>query len=77
MRALLRIEPLHAVPHAQESLLHEVFGNAGVAHHAEDETVREPAVAIVELGERLRLAALEANDESRVRFGGAQRQQDG
>ena len=76
-RRPLRIEGLHAVPDAEKSFLHQVFGDAGVAHHAKNERVGDAAVAVVELREGLRFAALEANDESRRRFGAAKRHQMG
>ena len=39
-------------PEGQERLLHGVLGQGRIAHDAEGEAVREPAVAVVQLGER-------------------------
>ena len=75
--ALPRIEGVHAVPDAEESFLHEVFGDAGVAHHAENERISDAAVAVVKVREGLWFAALEADDDIGVSLGGAKRQQDG
>ena len=67
-RAFLGVEALHAVPDAEESLLHQVFGDAGVAHNAKNQGEHDAAVAVVEFGERLRFATLQSNDECSVRL---------
>ena len=68
------IQALRAIPDAQKGLLYQVFRDAGIAHYAQDQRVGEAAVAIVELGQRLRIAALQARDEFRVAFRGVDSQ---
>src|SRR5579872_4337006 len=75
--AFLRVEGLQAVPNAKKRFVHEVLGDAGVTHDVENESVGDAAVAVVELWDGLRFAALEANDDCFVNFGAAKRQQDG
>ena len=77
MEPFCGVEALHAVPDAQEGFLHQVFGDAGVAHHAQDQRVGDAAVAIVEFGERLRIAPLQARDEVAIVAGDVNREEDG
>ena len=54
---------MHSIPYPQESLLHQVFGQIGVAHDAEDYGVGEPAEAIVEIRHGVGLAPLQPPGE--------------
>ena len=76
-RALLRIEAVNPIPYAQESLLHQVFGDARIADHAQNQREGYAAVAIVKFGQSVRVAPLHARDEAGVVFAGVNGHQDG
>jgi hypothetical protein len=65
----LRIEAVNPIPYTQESLLHQVFGNARIADHANNQREGNPAVSIVELGQCVGIAPLHAHYEAGVVFG--------
>src|ERR1700722_2551041 len=73
--ALLRLETLDTVPHAQEGLLHQILGNPGIPHYPEDERVNQAAVAVVQLSHGPWIAALQALDQFRVAFSELDREQ--
>ena len=53
-------------PDLEERLLHRVLGVALVAQHAQREPVGDPADAVVQLGERVLVAARDERDQSLV-----------
>jgi hypothetical protein len=57
------IERLNPVPHAEKRLLHQILGYTRVFDDAEDEGVRQSPVPVVEIADRVRVAAFEALGE--------------
>jgi hypothetical protein len=66
---------VYAIPHPQERLLHEVFGDTRIAHHSQDEGKRQAPVPVVEFSQGLGVTALQAQDEVLVAGGGSRHQQ--
>src|ERR1035438_734900 len=65
-RTAIGIEAADAVPDAQESLLHQIFGNAGVPDHAQNQPEHHLAIAVVELCQGLWIAPLQADHKLAV-----------
>ena len=65
---------MDAIPDAEEGFLYEVFGDPGIADDAQDERISDAAVAIVQFGEGLRVAALKARDQIAVGGGSVNRE---
>jgi hypothetical protein len=57
---------VNPVPHAKERLLYQIFRDAAVAHHSQNQGVRNASVAIIEFREGLRIPPLHARDETAV-----------
>lgn len=62
-RAASRFESLNAIPYAEESFLNQVFGHGRIPHDREDNRVREPAKAVVQILHRIGVAALQTARE--------------
>jgi hypothetical protein len=54
---------LRAIPHAQESFLHQVLGDTGIPHDAQNQRVCQPAVAIVQLCHGFGIALFQARHQ--------------
>src|SRR4051794_23180096 len=57
-RSTFRIKSLRAIPHTQEAFLDKVFRDGPIVDNAKDQRIGNPAIAIIELPNHVRIPRL-------------------